>query len=48
MNLKNIPVIDYVNEEGDTAVCNVMILEERQLSDDTLNFQNSTQENSNI
>ena len=48
MNLKTIPVIDNVNEKGDSAVCNVMFLEERQLSDDAQNFQNYTPNNSNI
>ena len=48
MNLKTIPVIDNVNEKGDTAVCNVMFLEERRLSDDAQNFQNSTPNNLNI
>jgi hypothetical protein len=48
MDLKTISVIDNVNKKRDTAVCNLMILEERRLSDDAQNFQNLTPNNSNI
>ena len=37
-----------VDEKGDAAVCYVMNLEERRLSDDALNFQTSTPNHSNI
>jgi hypothetical protein len=47
-NLKTIPVIDNVDEKGDSVVCKVMTLEERRLSDDTQHFQNSTLNNQNI
>jgi hypothetical protein len=47
-NLKIIPIIENVDEKGDSAVCYVMNLEERQLSDDALTFQNSTPNHSDI
>jgi hypothetical protein len=47
-NLKIVPIIENVEETGDTAVCYVMILEERRLSDDALNFPYSTPNHSNI
>ena len=47
-NLKTIQIIVNVDKKGDSAVCNVMTLEERRLSDDAQKFQNSTPNNSNI
>ena len=47
-NLKIVPIIKNVEQKGDAAVCYVMNLEERRLSDDALNFQTSTSNHSNI